>query len=340
MKRFGFTLSGDCDIVKCVIGKNSFIQRISWEMEQHMELNEKGIDFDGRSLICFRKVAELENMTKAAQALYISQAQLSRIIQELEDQFGVPFFDRVGRGIKLNTSGRLMYGYVQQMFDLTFKTQKKVREAYLHEQSQVTITCNCSSYMPGLLKGLNSTLPDLKFRLMSVTNKKCISLLKEGVTDFSICCPMIDEPGIKTVLLRKEPALLIYPKGHWLEDRQHVSLRELENEKFIAQSPGYAVRDACEICFQKYKFEPDYIIETGETVLIARMVESSLGIAIVPASMYVQDSVFKFRHVELEEPVYGNVGISWISDRTLNGSDEAFIDVAVQYFAGLGNFTA
>ena len=69
------------------------------------------------------------------------------------------------------------------MFDLTFKTQKKVREAYLHEQSQVTITCNCSSYMPGLLKELNSTLPDLKFRLMSVTNKKCISLLKEGVTD-------------------------------------------------------------------------------------------------------------------------------------------------------------
>ncbi len=304
-----------------------------------MEMNQKGIDIDGRSLVCFRKVAELENMTKAAQALFISQAQLSRIIQELEDQFGVRFFDRVGRGIKLNACGRIFYGYVQQMFDLTFKTQKKVREAYLHEHSQMTITSNCSSYMPGLLKGLNSTLPDLKFRQLTVTNKKCVILLKEGVTDFSICCPMIDEPGIKTVLLRKEPAIVIYPKGHWLSQRNKVSLSELAGETFVAQSPGYAVRDACDICFGKFKFEPNYIIEAAETMLISRMVDNDLGIAFVPASMFIRDSAFKYRHVEVEEPVFGNVGISWVSDRSLNESDEAFSDVAVQYFAELGERT-
>ncbi|MBO5557095.1 MAG: LysR family transcriptional regulator [Oscillospiraceae bacterium] len=300
-----------------------------------MELNQKGINFDGRSLVCFMKVAELENMTKAAQALYISQAQLSRIIRELEDQFDAQFFDRVGRGIKLNACGRVFYTYVEQMFDLTFTMQKKVRDAYLHEHTQITIASNASSYLPDLLAALNAAMPELKFRQITGSAKKCESLLKEGVTDFVITVPTMEDPSIKTVMLRKEWAIVLYPEGHWLATRRHVSLEELRDERFIGQPKGYGARAACDLIFQKFKFDPNYIIEAADNLLVSRIVDNGLGIAIVPSAPFVQDSIFQNRHVEIDEPVYGYVGLSWLKDRVLTPDDEAFIDIVIQHFKAL-----
>ncbi len=300
-------------------------------------MNRTSVNYDGRSLSYFIKVAELENMTKAAKQLYVSQAQLTRVIKDLEDQFEVSFFDRVGKRIRLNATGRTFYRYAQQILDLSSTAQKRVKEVYLHEISQITIISNCSSYMPSVLTELNDSVPGLKFRQMSVSHKKCISFLKEGVTDFSLCCPMIEDTEIKSILLRKEPCILIYPEGHWLEGRTHVSLQELANERFVGQSQGYATRDACDIILAKYRFEPNYIIEMSETFLISRMVENKLGIAIVPRSVFINDAKFKYRHVEIDEPVYGNVGLSWMNSRSLSANDELYIDVITSYFAGLKN---
>lgn len=57
----------------------------------------------------FVTVAKLEHMTRAAEALAISQPALSRSISKLEEELGVPLFDRQGRSIMLNRYGELFY---------------------------------------------------------------------------------------------------------------------------------------------------------------------------------------------------------------------------------------
>lgn len=86
------------------------------------------LNLDTKALLCFKKVAELEHMTKAARALFISQAQLSKIITDLEQQYGVKFFDRSGKGIKLNNCGKLFYQYTLQIIDLVYKSEKRYRK--------------------------------------------------------------------------------------------------------------------------------------------------------------------------------------------------------------------
>ncbi len=186
--------------------------------------------------------------------------------------------------------------------------------------------------MPGLLKDLQDEAPKMNFRTISVPDKKCVSLLKEGVTDFSISCPMIEDPDITTVFLRKETGIVIYPEGHWLEDREGVSLPELRNERMIGQSSGYAIRNACDGCFEKYGFEAKYEIETSETHLITRMVKNGLGIAGLAKSMFSREEDFKFRHCEIEEPIYGKVGLSWLKSRTLSETDQVFMNSIKSHF--------
>lgn len=289
------------------------------------------MDLTIRNLLCFKKVAELEHMTKAADELYISQAQLSRIISDLENQFGVRFFWREGKGIKLNACGRAFYEYTLQSLELTDKVRKKVREIYLHEQAQVTITSNCGAYMPGILRALLSSSPEIKFRESEVIRELCVSSLKEGVSDFSICCPPIEDLDITSTVLIKETGAVIYPKEHWLRERKSVSLFELANEKFIGQMKGYGDRDSFDEECRRLNFEPDYVVETGEAFQITRLVAEGLGIALVPRSV-LNDSI---PYVDIEEPLSGSVALSWRKDRKLNDTDRLFMGVIGEYFKRL-----
>ncbi|MBO5556957.1 MAG: LysR family transcriptional regulator [Oscillospiraceae bacterium] len=302
-----------------------------------LRFEDNGFNFDVKSLICFKKVAEMEHMTRAAHALYISQAQLSRIIQDLEAEFDVKFFDRVGKGIKLNNCGRYFYNYVTQMYDLTTKTQRKVREIYLHEQTQLTVASNSSSFLIEAMRAFHGKLPEVKYRQITVTRRKCLSLLKEGVVDVSLCIPMLEDAEITGLFLRQEPAIVIYPEGHWLQGREKVSLRELTGEQLIGQTPGYAVREATDRAFKRYGYSPEYSVEGSEIFFVSRMVANNLGIAFVPYSLFSQDDFFGTHYAVLEEPVFGSVGISWRKDKQLSETAKLFVDILTEFFAGLPN---
>lgn len=290
------------------------------------------LNLDTKALLCFKKVAELEHMTKAARALFISQAQLSKIITDLEQQYGVKFFDRSGKGIKLNNCGKLFYQYTLQIIDLVYKSEKKVQEMYLHETSELTLGCNANTYVPPLLRLLKENVPGLKYRQMSLTSRKCLSYLKEGILDFALVTPMIDDPEITTVFLRKEGGIIIYPEGHWLEQHDHVSFSMLKDEDFVGLAKGFSTRDATDIIFRKYKFEPHYVTEVSDSYMIAQCVNQGLGISVVPLSMFSKDRDFKHRHVDIDEPCFTYIGLSYLKDRQLSDTDNRVIEAFISYF--------
>lgn len=290
------------------------------------------LNLDTKALLCFKKVAELEHMTKAARTLFISQAQLSKIITELEQQYGVKFFDRSGKGIKLNNCGKLFYQYTLQIIDLVYKSEKKVQEMYLHETSELTLGCNANTYVPPLLRLLKENVPGLKYRQMSLTSRKCLSYLKEGILDFALVTPMIDDPEITTVFLRKEGGIIIYPEGHWLEQHDHVSFPMLKGENFITLANGFSVREAMDVLFRKYSFEPHYVMEVSDSYMSAQCVKQGLGISVVPKSTFIRDKYFKTRHVEIDEPCFAYIGLSYLKNRQLSETDNKVIETFISYF--------
>lgn len=292
------------------------------------------MNYDIKSLQCFKRAAELENITKAADSLFISQSQLSRIIAGLEEQFGVKLFERSGKGIKLSACGRMFYKYAQEMLDLSNNAKKKLHEMYLHEHAQISIVSNCGAYMPGIISSLLSTMPDLKFREAEIPSGECVTALKDGTADFAICCPAIECIDIQTRLIHSESGAVIFPAGHWLNARNSVSLFELEDERFIGQLKGYGDRDCFDIECNRIGFSPNYIIETGEAFQIVKLVAAGLGIALVPNSVLRHGSG-SINYVKIDEDLHGSVGLSWKRSRQFSLADNAFVDIVSKYFSDI-----
>ena len=165
-----------------------------------------------RHLICFKRVAELEHMTRAADELYMSQSHLSHVISELEDELGVKLFDREGRGIRLNPCGREFYNDVSELFTQYDDACRRVRASYLRQTTQLTLVTNVSTYMPGLIKATQKAMPAVGVQQYSAPRRRVVRMLLAGEADYAICCPIItDEPDLESTLLRVEHGVIIYP---------------------------------------------------------------------------------------------------------------------------------
>lgn len=299
---------------------------------------------DIKTISCFKKVAELEHMSRAAEELYISQAHLSRIIKALETEIGVPLFDRIGRGIKLNQCGKLYYEYVLKIFSLLDESVRAVRDESVRRQAQLIIGTNVGAYIPDLLYEMQKKRPQMRVMQYSMNSKNLVKYSLNERSDFNLICPPSNNINLISIPIHKEPAVIIYPKGHWLKDRKKVYLHELEEENFVGVNRGYGARDSVEIMYEQYHFKPNFVMETADTSMVKAYVSRNFGIAVVPKTIMLTDPYYKDHYCEFEEDIYGILALEWRKDKKLTEDDIFFCNAVLEHFHNIGklvetNFT-
>ena len=291
-----------------------------------------------RHLQYFKRVAETEHLTKAANDLFISQSHLSHMMTELESELGVKLFDRVGRGIQLNPCGREFYNDVVMLFYQFDDAKKKAQEIYKRQSTQLTIVTNVSTYIPGLLKRNKQDSPNLNIQQYSARRRKIVRMLLDGDADFAVCCPLLAEaPELESILLHMERGVIVYPPGHWLETRKSVSFPELKDENFISVGQGYGTRDMQDVYLRQARITVNSTVETTDTSSIYNFVKDGLGIAIAPKTMTRQLKEFENQFVELDEGPLASIGLTWRKDHYLSEAGKAFMETTKNYFRELEN---
>ena len=290
------------------------------------------MNMDLKTLHYFKKVAELQHMTKAADELYVSQAHLSRIIAALEEEVGVPLFDRTGRGIQLNSCGILYYNYVNKILALLDESIRNVRDEYSRSLAELTIASNTGAYMPPLFQRIQKEQPDFHLKQYSLVHRHLLKFILSEKADFNIICPPSGNLHLMSISLHRETAVVIYPPGHWLEDRTKIHLNELEHEDFVGANIGYGARDSMELLYVQYHFQPNFVVETTDTSLVKSYVLSGMGVAVVPKTLMIFDSYFQNHYCEFEEDLYGDISLEWRRDRELSEDDIRFCNITLKYF--------
>lgn len=290
-----------------------------------------------KQLLFFKRAAELEHMTQAAKDLQVSQPFLSKTIAELEDELGVKLFDHVGRGIVLNEYGRAYYRHVVKMVNEAEDAQAELRDMLEQQKSEILIATNVGLYMPALFKQMTIAEPRLTMRLHSARRKRIIRMLQEGLVDYAVCVPQIEEPGLETKVLMREQGAIIYPPGHWLKDYKEIRLKDLVNETFISVAPGYGTRDAAEDYFRQVGVYPSVGVETTDTSSIFNFVNNGLGIAIAALTLVKNNPDFANQYAILTDPpLYAEVGLTRASGRYLSENCRTFSHISIDYFRQLG----
>lgn len=263
---------------------------------------------DLRRLRQFVILAETGNVSRAAESLNMAQPALSISIRKLEGELGVALFVREPRGVSLTPSGRAALSEARlTLFHADAFAQIAVGAA-LGTRGRLRLSFVASATY-GLLQRLvppfRNDYADVTLVLSEATSSTTIlTALEEDRLDVGIVrTPLLASANVDLVELESDVFILALPREHPLAGRMSAPLEAVRGDLFVMYdlvlAPG--IRSAAMLACQQAGFYPRIGQEALQVPTILSMVESGLGVALVPSVMrrYKSDLI---AYCELENP--------------------------------------
>ncbi|MDD9265461.1 LysR family transcriptional regulator [Paenibacillus sp. GCM10023248] len=286
----------------------------------------------------FLAVARLEHVTEAARSLHVTQSSLSKTIQRLEEDLGVPLFDRIGRRLRLNEFGsKFLRRAERALFELE-QGRQEIIDLSRPEHDTIELAVTNASTLPNILREFRKKHPQIQFHVQMLTTQEMITLLHRGEVDFCLSSPPIQGDDIECQIVFIDPILVAVPMGHRLADRSSVSLNELKDEWFVGVKKGYLTRDLVDSVCKEAGFAPKYVYEGNEPARLSALVEAGIGIAFIPSTARNSREHIQYLQVEDHELVR-EIALLRHRSRYISRAALEFRDVVVEYFGSLSKQT-
>ncbi|ADY57319.1 transcriptional regulator, LysR family [Syntrophobotulus glycolicus DSM 8271] len=282
----------------------------------------------------FQVVARTEHMTKAARELQIAQPALSVTIARLEEDLGVPLFDRQNRRIVLNPYGRAFLRRVDTALAALGEGRQELADLAGMEYGILSIaTTFLDEDFSKMIGSFVSRHPSMRFRIRQLSEDKTkLQLLTAGEVDFGFINQTVQGPDIASVALLSEELLLAAPPGHPFGGCRTVSLSDLAPESFVLLKEGHSIRKRCDELFEKAGFFPKVVCECDEIGAIRNLVHAGLGISFLPEPSS-QAAAFPLTFVKNKELTYRNtLFLAWNEKRYLSKAALKFREYVVRYY--------
>ena len=291
-------------------------------------------------LYYFKVIAEKENMSRAAEALHVSQPALSKTISKLEKSLGVTLFERKKGRISLSPIGTEFYREVARAFDCIAEGQRRIDEYKQASSTSVTIACPVAELLNSLLL---SYLKENQQAVLQISQylyspEMLQEQLLSGKLDFALTPIPFHNPEITQIKLMDEEILLAVGRTHPLANQRFVRLEDCKDELFLVNDASFdrrAVMDNCKIV----GFSPNITLCSNESRVIDEALESGQGVSFVPANVFYEkyrdnNPVVALRFSDVE--VFRFISIVSRKDRTLMEAPRQLYSFAISFFQDYG----
>lgn len=255
-----------------------------------------------RTLQYFLIAAEEENVTRAAERLYISQQALSIHIKNLEEEYGVTFFERKPV-FRLTRAGQRMAAFSRQILGLEEDVRAEFSDLDIQAKGLLRVGLSrlrSNAFFPPIWEKYHQTHPNISVDLLDGNRVQLSELLTSGKLDIYIALDVPDNPAWKVHFLYEERAVCIfrrellqqyYPdsREEILENmkREGVSLPQIRKLPFIVTRTDNTLRKNIEQELPK-SVHLSYILESNQQQLICRLAMKGYGAGIIsPAALFM-----------------------------------------------------
>ncbi|MFC3652746.1 LysR family transcriptional regulator [Dyella humi] len=233
----------------------------------------------------FVTTVKLGTLSRAAEALYLSQPSVSLQLQALERELGMELLHRSRRRINLTDAGEALYELARPLVEgwenLDRQFQAKVKGL---QAGKLTVAAGSSTIqylLPGLVRQYRERFPDVQLQLANVTGKDGMALLRADEADFAVGS-MLDVPNdIAWAPVYHYDPMLITPLDHPLAQKESVLLDDLSPYGLILPPQRLSTYRLVDLVFQQRQVPYHVAIEVGGWEVIKEYVAMGLGISIV-----------------------------------------------------------
>ncbi|HFD79007.1 MAG TPA: hydrogen peroxide-inducible genes activator [Gammaproteobacteria bacterium] len=238
-------------------------------------------------------LARERHFGRAAAACSVSQPSLSVAIRKLEDELGVPLFERASGEVWITPAGERVVEQAQRALEAIESVRQTARAQsdQLAGPLRIGAIYTIGPYLfPDLIIHLRERAPDMPLLVEENYTAVLAEKLKRGELDVIILSLPFEEANILTLPLYEEPFIVLLPAAHPLTARKTLRSHNLENENVLMLGAGHCFRDqvieACPECAPKARGEGGavYTVEGSSLETIRHMVASGMGLTVLPCT--------------------------------------------------------
>lgn len=276
----------------------------------------------------FVKTVEYGSFTRAAEILSYSQSSISRMIADLEKEWNVTLLERSVGGVKLTSDGTKLLPYAKNVVAEYEKLQMEVDELNGLQSGLIrigTFSSVATHWLPNIIKAFQKDFPNIDYELLLGDYTEIEEWIAQGRVD----CGFLRLPAkndFETVFLEQDRLLAVIPENHPLADCDKFPVKALCNEPFMLLEKG-AKAEISEI-FEMNGLTPNVKFTTWDDYAVMSMVESGLGISILP-ELILKRIPYRIVAKELDVTAYREIGLAMKSRKTASLAVRRFIEYLV-----------
>ncbi|MDQ2069701.1 hydrogen peroxide-inducible genes activator [Natronospira bacteriovora] len=226
----------------------------------------------------------------AAEACFVSQPTLSVAVRKLEDQLGVPLFERRSGHVVPTDVGRRIVAQAETVLAEANRINELARagQDQLAGELRIGAIFTIGPYvLPHLIPRLHRVAPRMPLIIEENYTRVLAEKLRQGDLDVILISPPFSEHGINLWPVYEEPFSVLLPSEHRLRERESIPSAELAGENMLLLGDGHCFRDqvlsACPECIgSDERMRPARTTEGSSLETIRHMVASGLGVTVVP----------------------------------------------------------
>jgi len=241
-----------------------------------------------RHLRYFVAVAEMENVSRAALKLHVSQPALSRQIRDLEDELGFCLLERTAKSVRLTDAGRAFLDHARTLLQNADEAVTKARAVASAEPTELHVGYSptpTAEILPKTLRAFQQAMPNVHVRTHDWTNKDIVDGIRDGRLQVGLIVTPAKASALQDVryeeLFHERVCVMVAPQ-HRFARRRAIPIVEVAAEPLIGLTredyPNYY--DLLSIIFSKVKQKPRVVEEHDSFSGIISAVEAGTGVAI------------------------------------------------------------
>jgi DNA-binding transcriptional LysR family regulator len=240
-----------------------------------------------KPLRAFCQVARLGSVSRAAEALYLSQPAITLQLQALERELGVKLFERVARRLALTREGDALYALARPLVEGIDRLPAEFREQIKGlDAGELHVAAGSSTILyllPKIVEAYRRAHPDVRLTLHNVTGAGGLDLLRNDGVDLAVGS-MLDVPAdLDYAPVYRFDPMLIMPRDHPLAKKPDLKLEDLSPYGLILPPQRLTTYRLVDLVFQQNRVPYTVALEVGGWEVIKQYVAMGLGISIVTA---------------------------------------------------------
>ncbi|MBF3551263.1 LysR family transcriptional regulator [Burkholderia pseudomallei] len=243
-----------------------------------------------RQLRYFIAVAEEMNITRAAQRLHMTQPPLSRQLQLIEDEIGLPLFERGARPLKLTDAGRVLYAQARRVLEQADELAPLTRRLAQAAERIVIGFVPSTLYgaLPEVIRAFREAAPAVELSLIEMFTLEQLGALKGGRIDIGFGRLRFDDDRLVREVLVEERLIVALPDGHPLAAPDaSISLADIAGQTLIVypSTPRPSFADQQLSALRDGGLAPAAVHEVRELQTALGLVAAQVGVSLVPESV-------------------------------------------------------